>query len=882
MPLQDFLTGALLFALMLLATGAATGLIVRARLAHLDRLERALAALVTGTAILTLIHLVPLALGVLDRASVLIAAAVAVALATRVRPAGPRPQAAEDRGPRPPSGGPFEWVVAGAAAAVVAVAALADLGRWAGDELVGVDPLTFHLPNIGRWIQSGSLWQIDQFVPQLAHGNYPNNGDVVMLSTVLPWHNDFLVRAPIVFFLIVTAAAVAALARELRAPIPAAVLAGAAVVSIPIVGIATIPRALPDSLLWATFACGALFLLRHARTGRRSDLMLAATALAIAFGTKWYGISSVGVLVAAWTAARLLRRDPHALRHGLLVGGLALLGDAAWLARNLVESANPVFPVKIAPFGVTIFDAPRDEIVEAVGFSILDYVGDPPVLGQLAGEVYDGLGLLAIACAVALVAAAILSRRAPDPRVALLAGAAIALTPVYMWLPGTALGNPGDPSLASVNTRYAVPILMLLAAVAAWTIGRLPRLLSRALQLALLAAVVTGAYKGYEVMGARDVVLATLALALLGAAGWLLWRTRANRPVLVAAAALAALVTLAAAHRVEERINDGRYLGADPAIDALLKAAPSDERIGLASDWSLEGLTPIWPSFGTRIENHVEYVGYFDGFLRRYPTKTRFQDALRRGRYDLLVVGRGFEPPQPTREQQWAIDAGWRTIALSTRLRVLAHPRARRLARGRALLGTERERRAQRLRQSVGGAGRREEPPWREHTFGQADLVARDDEQPDRHRLLDDDRHRVAIAVGGDDARHREHVGVLHRGQHLRRRRAAEQLDGRAGRRDALGERVAQRAVAEDPHLQDLVAEHGCRVDEHLEALLLDESADREHDPPAAQRRRAPERLRVDAHHDLVNVGRRHELAQVHHVVVTAGEHGRRALELLA
>ena len=150
--------------------------------------------------------------------------------------------------------------------AIALVAFLADLGRWAGDELVGVDPLTFHLPNIGRWIQTGSLWQIDQFVPLLAHGNYPNNGDVVMLSTVLPWHNDFLVRAPICFFLVVTAVAIFAIARELRAPAAASVLAAAAVVSLPIVGLATIPRALPDSLLWATYACGTLFLLRHART----------------------------------------------------------------------------------------------------------------------------------------------------------------------------------------------------------------------------------------------------------------------------------------------------------------------------------------------------------------------------------------------------------------------------------------------------------------------------------------------------------------------------------------------------------------------------------------------------------------------------------------
>ncbi|MEA2190410.1 MAG: hypothetical protein QOI73_531, partial [Solirubrobacteraceae bacterium] len=95
MPLEDYLVGAVLFCLMLLAVLAATGLVVRRRLAHLDRLERALAAIVVATAILIGVHLVPLALGILDRATVLAACVLAVALASRVRPAAAGP--AEER-----------------------------------------------------------------------------------------------------------------------------------------------------------------------------------------------------------------------------------------------------------------------------------------------------------------------------------------------------------------------------------------------------------------------------------------------------------------------------------------------------------------------------------------------------------------------------------------------------------------------------------------------------------------------------------------------------------------------------------------------------------------------------------------------------------------
>jgi hypothetical protein len=682
MPLEDFLAGTGLFTAMLAAVVAATALVVHRRLRHLDALTRALAGVVVGTGVLIAVHLVPLMLGILTRGTVLVAAAAAVALAALVRPAaGPAAAREELAPPAAPPSSTASWALAGAAAAFAAVAALADLGRWAGDELVGVDPLTFHLPNVARWIQTGSVWQIDQFVPLLAHGNYPHNGDVVLLSAVLPWHNDFLVRLPITFYLLTAAIAVFAVARELRAPHAASVLAAAAAVSIPVVGLATIPRALPDSLMWTTYACGVLFLLRHARSARRSDLVLAGVALGIACGTKWYGVSSVAVVVVVWALARLvaLRRGGGrlggVLSDGVLVGGLTLLGTLVWLVRNLALSANPVFPLKVAPFGLTIFDAPRDVIREQIGFTIADYAGDAHVLRQLTGELVEGLGLIPIVCALAVAAAAVLARRrgrAADARVLAVCAGALALALVYTVTPATALGLRGDPSLAHANTRYAVPALLLALPVVAWAADRLPQVAALALQAALAAAALLGAYKGYEVDGVRDVVLAAAGLGALGAAAWVLWRLRDRRVVLVAAAVAAAFVALAAGHRVEQGINDGRYVGGDRAIDTLLRVAPAGKRIGLAADWTVAGLTPIWPAFGTRIGNDVEYVGHFvDGFLTPYGREAQFQAALRRRRYDVLVIGRGFFPPQPTREQRWALDAGWRTIALSRRLRVL-------------------------------------------------------------------------------------------------------------------------------------------------------------------------------------------------------------------
>ena len=332
----------------------------------------------------------------------------------------------------------------------------------------------------------------------------------------------------------------------------------------------------------------------------------------------------------------------------------------------------------MAPFGLTIFDAPPDVIRDQAGFTIADYAGDADVLRQLAGEIVEGLGVAPILCAAALALALLLARRrgrAPDARVLVLVATAVALGLVYTVTPATALGLRGDPSLAHGNTRYVVPALLIAVPVVAWLAGRLAHPARLGLEALLTATALSGAYRGYEVAGLRDLVLATAGVAALAAAAWLLWRLRARRLVLAAAALAAALAGLAAAHRIEGAINDGRYRGIDRAVDTLLRVAPEGKRIGLASDWSVGGLSPVWPAFGTRIGNDVEYVGEFiEGFLTPYRSAASFQAALRDGAYDVLVVGRGFYPPEATREQRWAIDAGWRTIALSPRLRVLVAP----------------------------------------------------------------------------------------------------------------------------------------------------------------------------------------------------------------
>ena len=688
---------------------AATALLVRRRLAHLDRLELALASVVVGTAVLIAVHLVPLVLGMLTPrrrcssrrrwrvglAALVVPARRAGAGARRTDGPPPRRRAAGRRGRsrrsparssrRPP---------------------LADLGRWAGDELVGVDPLTFHLPNVGRWIQDGTVWQIDQFVPLLAQGYYPNNGDVVLLSAVLPWHNDFLVRLPITFFLAATAVAVFAVARELRAPHAAAVLAAAASSSLPVVGLATIPRALPDSLMWSTFACGVLFPAapRAHRRGARTSCWPASrsrsppgrSGTASARSPSSWSSGSAARLSRGRAAAvgngdarrrapgrpraaatpparsrpslarRRPRRRPGAARHA----GLARCATSSL-------SGNPVFPLKVAPFGVTIFDAPPDVIRDQAGFSIADYAGDPAVLRQLAGEIVEGLGGAPLVCARRRSLLALAAR--PAPRARARRARARCSSPGAVALGARCTPSPRRPRSACAatrrsptrNTRYAVPALLLAMPVVAWR-GRAPAAARR--PRAGGRAGRRRAARRLQWLRGRAARATSCSRSPASQRSppppWLLWRLRARRR------------------------------SCSPAPPSLPRSAASPPRTAIAGRASTTGAiaasTRRSTRCSTRRRRHGRGIGARERLVGRRPVAglaglrdpdaatTSSSSAVRRGlphalprrgalpggaataaRFDVLVVGRGFYPPQPTREQRWAIDAGWRTIALS-------------------------------------------------------------------------------------------------------------------------------------------------------------------------------------------------------------------------
>ena len=673
MTFGELLVGGLLLAL---TTGSslAFGIVVsRRRVPELAGAPRGVAVGLLALLAFYAIHLVPGALGILGRGSVAACALLLVAAAwlVRARPARDAPPAF----PTGPSSRRLSWALALAGAAAFGVYALAFALDRGGGLIQTTDLGTFHLPNVARWIQSGSFWQIDDFVPHRAFGTYPHTSDVVLLGVVLPFRSEFLV--PLVNYppLALAALATYALARELTAPAAPALLFAAAFTAMPVVSLIAF-ESLADTVMLAGFAAGLLFLARHRRTGARADLVLAGIGLGISFGTKWYAVPAVAIAVAGWALLSVLGPTPwrRVAVRALALAGIVAAAGGFWLLRNLVETGNPLFPVEVGVGPVTIFDAPRDVHRELLGETLADYLDRPRVWRQVFWPNFlHHMSWVAVLLWLCLPLAGALAwgrrgarrRRDRVPAVLWGLGCAAAIGLVYLFIPYTALGAPGNPYLAAVNARYVVPALLIGAAVGAWVAGRLGRLRPLLEALALLAL-------GDALVRNLDVPLGALAAGALMLAGLMLtgWGARAlirrhglrwSGPAAAGATACAAGLLLAGLAVQEERFADTRYEGEAAPARWISAHAPSGKRIGVLG----EGFV-VQPMFGPRLENEVEYVGpVVDGMLRTYGSRGELAGALEEGDYDLVLLQDSglIEPGLPQRQERWLRELGYRLVA---------------------------------------------------------------------------------------------------------------------------------------------------------------------------------------------------------------------------
>jgi hypothetical protein len=373
-------------------------------------------------------------------------------------------------------------------------------------------------------------------------------------------------------------------------------------------------------------------------------------------------------------------------RQAVLIGALGLLFGGVWLIRNWVLTGDPFYPGRIA-----FFRPPVDLYLKLYGYSLFDRIGQPGVWGHYVlpdyREAIGGPGIVLLIGLLVAVLTLVSRRRAlrelPESAALLLTCAAILIAVVYVFTPATAQGTKVAPfpGLVGGNSRALMPALVLAAPAVAWVSSRLGRWGSL-FELAAAAATVDGLEQTFDLPTGGLLLFAVeagLALLVLRVAlAWWRSRPRAARVRLAAAAALVLAIGLAAiGERAQRHFYRYRYAAMDTAVGWVIAHAPQGNRIGIAGDWTSGALpSPVLPLFGPRFRNQVAYIGRMDvGTLVRYSRESSFLSAVRRGGYDLLLVGSAPSPFGPAVAPTWARATGFRQVAASDRFILFASPR---------------------------------------------------------------------------------------------------------------------------------------------------------------------------------------------------------------
>ena len=541
--------------------------------------------------------------------------------------------------PSPPSVRPAGELVPRALTVGVGVLGALVAVRWLAFTLstlqLGVhdpDSRHYHLSFAAEFVRTGSLTGAEPIWPDPIHNFHPASNEVLHALGMLAMDRDVLV--PLLAVAWLAAFLLAGWSAGARDGVRSLTLLAAVwFAAIPLLLATNAGSAVNDLPVLACLTA-AVALWRNA-DGDRGWLAAAGLALGLALGIKLTALACVGALAIAIVVLAPPRR--RASVAGILAGTILLAGSF-WFLRNLIRTGSP-----LPSLHLPLLPSPDLPQVDRFGHSVAEYLFNRVVWRDTFGpgirEFFGpGIWLAALGSALALAG---LARSRDRELLALLACGlvgviAYVINPVGAWGPQ---GNP-QPLLFSVNLRYLLPGLVLLALAAALASAaasqRMRLAFAGTLGLATVVALLQDGLSGG--VDSRYTLRALLVLALLGGAAWAAARVRAPAALKWAAAAVAVVfVALVAGPSASRTFLATATTGGPPQQQAVYRWAAHQDgaRIGYFA------FDAHYPLYGEGWDNDPKYIGVPGphGAFRAPESCREYVEALRRIRPEYVVLG---------------------------------------------------------------------------------------------------------------------------------------------------------------------------------------------------------------------------------------------------
>ncbi len=266
------------------------------------------------------------------------------------------------------------------------------------------DSVSYHLPFIAKWLQTGNLATPYFTAFSSPLGYYPSNYELLDLWTAVPFNSDYFFHLLNFPLLILLALAVYGICRNFKISRKIGVISTGLIFYMPIF-LKQAGTPLVDLFFTLTFVLTIYFLQEILKNKNEPlDFLAFGLCVGLFIGTKYLGLpyATIPILLLLILSCAPSQRKGKLKGLLIIIIGIFLTGSFFYL-RNWLTTGNPIFPVEISLFGKQIFEGYQNVNQFIDSSALIRHLNNLPELKKFTSLLYQQVGPQIFAIFLALI-----------------------------------------------------------------------------------------------------------------------------------------------------------------------------------------------------------------------------------------------------------------------------------------------------------------------------------------------------------------------------------------------------------------------------------------------------------------------------------------------